>query len=144
MEKKKKVELILIGVLVLVALISLLVAQQSRSAYLKLEKSIEARIANLTIPYLEETKILLMQTVISARVANFGEAKKSLQKADEKIGEVLSAVSRQTTKRKVQGIADIIKKIEKEIAAGKKDIGARANTAIKLIDEIIHPQTKKK
>ena len=144
MEKKKKVGLILIGVLVLVTVVSLLAARYYQSRYLKLEKSIEARMATLTTPYLEETKILLMQTVISARVANFGEAKKSLQKADEKIEKVLSAVSRQTTKRKVQGIADIIKKIEKEIAAGKKDLGVRANTAIKLIDEIIHPQTKKK
>ena len=143
MEKKKKAELILIGVLVLVALISLLVARQSRSAYLKLEKSVEAKMANLTTPYLEETKILLRQTAISVRAANFGEAKKSLQKADEKIGKILSAVSRQN-KRKIQSIAEIIKKIEKEIAAGKKDIGARANSAIKLIDEIIHPQTKKK
>ena len=143
MEKKKKAELILIGVLVLVAIISLLVARQSRSRYLELEKSIEVRMANLTTPYLEETKILLMQTAISVRAANFGEAKKSLQKADEKIEKLLSAASRQT-QRKIQGIAEIIKKIEKEIAAGKKDIGARANSAIKLIDEIIHPQTKKK
>ena len=143
MEKKKKVELILIGVLVLVALISLLRARQSHSRYLELEKSIEVRMANLTTPYLEETKILLMQTAISVRASNFGEAKKSLQKADEKIEKILSAASRQT-QRKIQGIAEIIKKIEKEIAAGKKDIGARANSAIKLIDEIIHPQTKKK
>ena len=143
MEKKKKAELILIGVLVLVAIISLLVARQSRSRYLELEKSIEVRMANLTTPYLEETKILLMQTAISVRAANFGEAKKSLQKADEKIEKLLSAASRQT-QRKIQGIAEIIKKIEKEISAGKKDIGARANSAIKLIDEIIHPQTKKK
>ena len=143
MEKKKKAELILIGVLVLVAIASLLVARQSRSAYLKLQKSIEAKMASLTTPYLEETRILLMQTAISVRAANFGEAKKSLQKADEKIEKVLSAASRQT-QRKIQGIAEIIKKIEKEIAAGKKDIGARVNSAIKLIDEIIHPQTKKK
>jgi len=143
MEKKKKAELILIGVLVLVALISLFVARQSRSAYLKLEKSIEARMTILTTPYLEETKILLMQTAISVRAANFGEAKKSLQKADEKIEKVLSADSRQR-KRKIQGIAAIIKKIEKEIAAGKKDIGKNVNSAIKLIDEIIHPQIKKK
>ena len=143
MEKKKKAELILIGVLVLVTLISLLVARQSRLAYLNLEKRVEARIASLATPYLEETKILLMQTAISVRAANFGEAKKSLQKADEKIEKLLSAASRQT-QRKIQGIAEIIKKIEKEIAAGKKDIGARANSAIKLIDEIIHPQTKKK
>ena len=144
MEKKKKVELILIGVLVLVTVVSLLAARYYQSRYLKLEKSIEVRMATLTTPYLEETKILLMQTVISARAANFGEAKKSLQKADEKIGEVLSAVSRQTTKRKIQGVAEIIKKIEKEIAAGKKDIAKNVNSSIKLIDEVIHPQTKKK
>ena len=143
MEKKKKVGLILIGVLVLVTAVSLLAARYYQSRYLKLEKSIEARIANLTIPYLEETKILLMQTVISARAANFGEAKKSLQKADEKIEKVLSAASRQT-QRKIQGIAEIIKKIEKEIAAGKKDIAKNVNSAIKFIDEVIHPQTKKK
>ena len=143
MEKKKKVGLILIGVLVLVTVVSLLAARYYQSRYLKLEKSIEARISNLTIPYLEETKILLMQTVISARAANFGEAKKSLQKADEKIEKVLSAASRQT-QRKIQGIAEIIKKIEKEIAAGKKDIAKNVNSSIKLIDEVIHPQTKKK
>jgi len=143
MEKKKKVGLILIGVLVLVTVVSLLAARYYQSRYLKLEKSIEARMATLTTPYLEETKILLMQTVISVRAANFGEAKKSLQKADEKIDKVLSAASRQT-QRKIQGIAEIIKKIEKEIAAGKKDIAKNVNSSIKLIDEVIHPQTKKK
>ncbi len=143
MEKKKKAELVLVGVLVLVAVASLLVARQSRSRYLELEKSIGVRMAILTTPYLEETKILLLQTAISAGASNFGEAKKSLQKADEKIEKILSAVSRQD-RRKIQSIADIVKKIEKEIDAGKKDVGVRANSAIKLIDEIIHPQTKKK
>ncbi len=143
MEKKKKAELILIGVLVLVAIISLLVARQSRSAYRRLEKSIDVKMASLTTPCLEEMKNLLRQTAISAGASNFGEAKKSLQKAEENVGRLLSAASRQD-RRKIQNIAEIIKKIEKEIAAGKTDIGVRANSAIKLIDKIIHPQAKKK
>ena len=143
MEKKKKAELILIGVLVVVALVSILVARQSRSAYRKLERSVEERVAKIVSPSLEEAKTYLKQAVVSTRESNFGDAGRAVQKAGNNIERVLSA-SRPPAKRKIQRIAESIKKIEKEVSAGKKEIGARVGDAIRMIDGIIQPQTKKK
>ncbi len=142
MEKRKKAELILLGVLVVVAIVSILVARQSRSAYRKLERNVEERIAKLAFPYLEEVKGHLKEAAISAKESNFGDAKKALQKADKSIERVLSASSR-PTKRKILQIAETIKKIEKEVAAGKKEIGPRVESAIRIIDEIILPKKTK-
>ena len=142
MEKKKKAELILLGVLVVVALVSILVARQSRISYRKLERSVEERVAKLASPSLGEAKAHLKQAVVSARESNFGDAARAVQKAKNNIERVLSASGRQT-KGKIQKLAGAVKKIEKEVAAGKKEIGAKVGDAIRMIDAIILPKAKK-
>ncbi|MCK4245265.1 MAG: hypothetical protein KAX20_06525 [Candidatus Omnitrophica bacterium] len=139
MEKKKKAELIFIGVLVAVTLISILVARQSRLSYRKLERNVEERIAKLSFPYLEEVKDYLKEAAISAKESNFGDANKALKKASKNIEKVLSA-ARRPTKRRIQQVAEIIKKIEKEVAAGNREIGPRVDSATRIIDEIVQPK----
>ncbi|HCG76521.1 MAG: hypothetical protein COZ37_00610 [bacterium (Candidatus Ratteibacteria) CG_4_10_14_3_um_filter_41_18] len=138
MNKKKKAELIFIGVLVIISLIAVLVARQSRISYQRLERNVEARVEKLAFPYLEETKTYLKEAAISAKASNFGDAKKLLEKAGKNIDLVLS-VSEQLTKRKIQGITELIKKIEREVDAGNKEIEVKAQEIIKSIDEIILP-----
>ena len=142
MEKKKRAELIFIGVLVVVTLVSILVARQSRSAYRRLERNVEERIAKLAFPCLEEAKGYLEEAAFSAGESNFGDAGRALRKASENIERVLSA-SRPPTERRIQPVAGIIKKIEKEVAAGNKEISSMVDSALRLIDGIILPKKSK-